>query len=95
MGFLMVPLKSSLRKIYDRLHDLVNGYGISMSQMTTDTSFNTATCTTRGAGIAYLSRFLVGFVFIDLLFNVQCLVHHCYHFSFDLNIVYMSITSAQ
>ena len=52
-GFLMVPLKSSLRKFYDRLHDLVNGYGVSMSQKTTDSSFNTATCTTSGAGIAY------------------------------------------
>jgi hypothetical protein len=29
-------LKSSLRKIYDRNHDLVDRYGISVSQMTTD-----------------------------------------------------------
>ena len=35
-GFLLVKLKSSLRKCYDRQHDLVDRYGISVSQMTTD-----------------------------------------------------------
>jgi hypothetical protein len=35
-GFLLVRLKSSLRKFYDRHHDLVDRYGISESQMTTD-----------------------------------------------------------
>ena len=35
-GFLLVKLKSSLRKFYGRHHDLVNRYGISVSQMTTD-----------------------------------------------------------
>ena len=35
-GFLMVKLKSSLRKFYGRNHDLVDRYGISVSQMTTD-----------------------------------------------------------
>jgi len=35
-GFLLVKLKSSLRKIYGRHHDLVDRYGISVSQMTTD-----------------------------------------------------------
>ena len=35
-GFLLVKLKSSLRKFYDRHHDLVDRYGISVSQMTTD-----------------------------------------------------------
>ena len=34
--FLLVKLKSSLRKFYGRHHDLVNRYGISVSQMTTD-----------------------------------------------------------
>jgi len=34
--FLLVKLKSSLRKFYGRCHDLVNRYGISVSQMTTD-----------------------------------------------------------
>ena len=34
--FLLVKLKSSLRKFYDRHHDLVDRYGISVSQMTTD-----------------------------------------------------------
>ena len=36
-GFLLVKLKSSLgRKLYGRHHDLVDRYGISVSQMTTD-----------------------------------------------------------
>ena len=35
-GFLLVKLKSSLRKYYGRHHDLVDRCGISVSQMTTD-----------------------------------------------------------
>jgi hypothetical protein len=35
-GFLLVKLKWSLRNFYGRHHDLVNHYGISVSQMTTD-----------------------------------------------------------
>ena len=35
-GFLLIKLKSSLRKFYGRHHDLVDRYGISVSQMTTD-----------------------------------------------------------
>ena len=35
-GFLSVKLKSSLRKFYGRHHDLVDRYGISVSQLTTD-----------------------------------------------------------
>ena len=35
-GFLMVKLKSSFRKFYGRHHDLVDRYGISVSQMITD-----------------------------------------------------------
>ena len=35
-GFLLVKLKSSLRKFYGRHHDLVNRYGVFVSQMTTD-----------------------------------------------------------
>ena len=35
-GFFLVNLKSSLRKFYGRHHDLVDRYGISVSQMTTD-----------------------------------------------------------
>jgi hypothetical protein len=35
-GFLLVKLKSSLRQFYDRHHDLVDRYGISVSQMTKD-----------------------------------------------------------
>jgi len=35
-GFLLVKLKSSLRKFDGRHHDLVDRYGISVSQMTTD-----------------------------------------------------------
>jgi len=35
-GFLLVNLKSSLRKFYGRHHDLVDRYGISVSQMTMD-----------------------------------------------------------
>ena len=35
-GFLLVKLKSSHRKYYGRHHDLVDCYGISVSQMTTD-----------------------------------------------------------
>ena len=35
-GFLMIKMKSSLRIFYCRHHDLVNRYGISVSQMTTD-----------------------------------------------------------
>ena len=34
-GFLLVKLKSSLRKFYGRRHNLVNSYGISGSQMST------------------------------------------------------------
>ena len=34
-GFLLVKLKSSLRKFYGRHHDLVDCYGIFVSQMTT------------------------------------------------------------
>ena len=36
-GFLLVKMKSSLRKFYGRHHNLVDSYGISVSQMTTDT----------------------------------------------------------
>ena len=35
-AFLLVQLKSSLRKFNDHHHDLVDHYGISVSQMTTD-----------------------------------------------------------
>ena len=35
-GFLLVKLKSSLRKFYSRHHNLVDCYGISVSQITTD-----------------------------------------------------------
>ena len=35
-GFLLVKLMSSLRKFYGRYHDLVDHYGISVSQITTD-----------------------------------------------------------
>ena len=35
-GFLLVKLKSSLRMFYCPHHDLVDRYGISVSQMTTD-----------------------------------------------------------
>ena len=35
-GFLVVKLKSSLRKCYGYHYDLANRYGISVSQMTTD-----------------------------------------------------------
>jgi hypothetical protein len=34
--FLLVKLKSSLRKFYGQHHDLVDRYGIYVSQMTTD-----------------------------------------------------------
>jgi len=34
-GFLDVKFKSSFRKYCGRHHDLVNRYGVSMSQMTT------------------------------------------------------------
>jgi hypothetical protein len=35
-GFLLIKLKSSLLKYYGRHHDLVDRYGIYVSQMTTD-----------------------------------------------------------
>ena len=35
-GFLLAKLKSSLRNVYGRHHDLVDRYGISVSQMTMD-----------------------------------------------------------
>jgi hypothetical protein len=35
-GFLLVMLKSWLRKFYNCHRDLVDRYGISVSQMTTD-----------------------------------------------------------
>ena len=34
--FLVVKLKSSIRKLYGHRHDLVNRYGVSVSQVTTD-----------------------------------------------------------
>ena len=34
-GFILVKLKSSFRKFYGHYHDLINRYGISVSQMTT------------------------------------------------------------
>jgi len=34
--FQVVKFKPSVRKFYGRHHDLVNHYGISVSQMTTD-----------------------------------------------------------
>ena len=37
-GFILFKLKSSLRKFYGRHYDLVDRYGISVSQMTTDMS---------------------------------------------------------
>ena len=35
-GFILVKLKSSFRKLYGRHYDLVDRYGKSVSQMTTD-----------------------------------------------------------
>ena len=35
-GSIVVKLKPELRKFYSRHHDLINRYGISMSQITTD-----------------------------------------------------------
>ena len=35
-GFLLIRLKPSLRKFYGGHNDLVDRYGISVSQMTTD-----------------------------------------------------------
>ena len=35
-GFLLVKLKSSLRKFYGRHYDMVDSYGIYVSQITTD-----------------------------------------------------------
>ena len=35
-GFLVVTFKSPFQKFYSRHHDLVNRYGTSVSQMTTD-----------------------------------------------------------
>ena len=35
-GFLLVKLKSSHRKFYDHHHDLIDRYGIPVSQLTTD-----------------------------------------------------------
>jgi hypothetical protein len=35
-GFLLVKLKASYRKFYGRHHDLVDRYGIPVSQLTTD-----------------------------------------------------------
>jgi hypothetical protein len=34
--FLLIKLKSFLRKLYGRHHDLFNLYGISVSEITTD-----------------------------------------------------------
>ena len=57
-GFLLVKLKSSLRKFYDRHHDLVDRYGISVSQMTTD-MFHFVVSTSRSFPH---SRLITGFV---------------------------------
>jgi hypothetical protein len=54
IGFLLNKLKSSLRKLYGGNHNLVDRYGISVSQMTT--------------GMFYLSETLPGsFLVHDLL----------------------------
>jgi hypothetical protein len=37
-GFLLVKLKSTLWQFYGRHHDMVDRYGISVLQMTTDMS---------------------------------------------------------
>ena len=39
-GFLLVKWKSSFRKFYGRHHDLINHYGISVSQMTKTKGFS-------------------------------------------------------
>jgi len=67
-GFLLVKLKSPLRTFYGRHHDLVDCYGISLSQMTTDMfhlslalpgpflrvcNYINTSCATSGAGTAH------------------------------------------
>ena len=79
-GFLLVKLKSSLRKFYGHYHDLVDRYGISVSQMTThifhlpltllcpslvhDLSPWSRNCSPFRSTCVHL-RFLVGFVLLD------------------------------
>ena len=86
-GFLLVKLKSLLRKLCGRHHDLVDRYGISVLQMTGVTS---------GAGTAYPSGapeftpVLVGFVFTRSLVLYVFFAERClsfFTFSFGHSVV--------
>ena len=57
-GFLLVKLKSSLRKFYGRHHDLVDHYGISVSQRPRICS----TCRINTSRAFPHSRLITGFV---------------------------------
>jgi hypothetical protein len=73
-GFLLIKLKSSLRKFYGRHHDLVDRYGTAVSQMTTDMFHLSQTLP-----IPFLIHDLS---LIDLLFYVLCFVDRCLYFFF-------------
>ena len=63
-GFLLVKLKSSLRKFYGRHHHLIDRYGIFSVSQINKTGATSAAETAYPSGVH--PRFLVGFVLIDL-----------------------------
>ena len=81
LGFLLVKLKSSLRKFYGPHHDLIDRYGISVlntspffliHDLSPICNYINTTGATSGAGTAYLfgspdiTSDLVGFALLDL-----------------------------
>ena len=79
-GFLLIKLNSSLRKFYDLHHDLVNRYGISVSQMTTN----------MGSCYSIFSFMCTALLFVLLSFFVWPLC--CLSF-FDLRILIIPLVS--
>ena len=63
--FQMVKLKSSLRKFYGRHHELVDRYGITVSQMISD---------------MFITSFIIPFPFMNVTYRIR-LYRICYHIS--------------
>ena len=78
-GFLLVKLKSSLRTFYGRHHDMVDRYGISVSQMTTDIFHFRVLSSFMTYHLSSLP-FLVRLVLLDLSFYVHVFVDRCLSF---------------
>ena len=108
LGFLLVKLKTSQRMLYCRNPDLVNCYAISVSQMIM-VMLHLSYALSGPLLIHDLSprvtRFLVGFVLLDLSFSVWCFLDRCLFFcpfclwplwclSFDLRILIAPLVSS-